>query len=83
MLTSELESGLKCTQQVAKLSFRDHNKTNPKLVLSSSKYHTVFPNYAQVFQGACFFFFPDIPMKIFSKHSSSYPPVIHVSPLVF
>jgi len=50
MLTFELESGLKRTQQVAKLSFRDHNKTNPKPVLSSSKYHTVFPNYAQVFQ---------------------------------
>jgi hypothetical protein len=50
MLTSELESGLKCTQKVAKLSFRDHNKTKPKAVLSSSKHHTVFPNYVHVFQ---------------------------------
>ena len=64
-MTLEVESGLKCTQQVAKLSFRDHNKTNPKPVLSSSKYHTVFPNYAQVFQMACFIFSSDIPMKIF------------------
>jgi len=30
MLAFELESGLKCTQQVVKLSSRDHNKTNPK-----------------------------------------------------
>jgi len=52
VLTFELESGLKFTQRVAKLWFRDHNKTKPKLVLSSSKYHNVYPNYAQVFQVA-------------------------------
>jgi hypothetical protein len=57
MLIFELDSGRKSKQQVTKLSFRDHNInfpdhniTIPEPFHSSSKYHTIFPNYAQVFQ---------------------------------